>query len=376
MAYFSRNNVAGIVWDPREPLPIDLLAELGEQGIDAREVQEESPFVVRQPDQNILPPLSTRVTARVIDDIARVTVYQLFQSASNAPIPKGSYTFPLPNGCTVTEFSCRFGLNKIVSAKVSPKQEARDAFDHAVRNDQSAGLLEQETSEIFTTTLGNIPAKTKLKAEISFVTFLKHRFADSRSTITLSIPTYISPRYGEPPPGFRNPSGSGYLRGLSIVIEVVGTDTVQNISSNTHRITVERGVGTRQFESWEEFAAAAGTDDSPSSIVKLEEEATFLDRDFVLDISTQPRNGLEAPHAWLEVHPSLENHKAVMLTTPPNFMLRHGSSSEDGEILFVADRSGSMDDKMESLKSAMAFFLKGIPLGRMFNIWCFGTNHS
>jgi uncharacterized protein with von Willebrand factor type A (vWA) domain len=65
-----------------------------------------------------------------------------------------------------------------------------------------------------------------------------------------------------------------------------------------------------------------------------------------------------------------------MLTIPPSLMLRNISASGDTEILFVADRSGSMQDKMESLKSAMSFFIKGIPRGRRFNIWCFGTHHD
>lgn len=31
---------------------------------------------------------------------------------------------------------------------------------------------------------------------------------------------------------------------------------------------------------------------------------------------------------------------------------------------------------MASLKSAMQFFLKGIPEGRIFNVWCFGSNYT
>jgi Mg-chelatase subunit ChlD len=65
-----------------------------------------------------------------------------------------------------------------------------------------------------------------------------------------------------------------------------------------------------------------------------------------------------------------------MLTIPPDLMLRNESSSEDAEILFVADRSGSMVDKVESLKSAMVFVLKSIPQGHKFNVWCFGGQHT
>lgn len=403
MPRIRQHHYAGIAWvpDPREPLPLDLLAELGELGDQEQqqfEVQpggghlrgvqhvacphrrrrgqheDERPLVVRQPDRHILLPLSTTVAARIVDDTARVTVSQLFSNATVSPIPKGSYTFPLPNGCTVTDFCCRFGSDKIIRAKISPKQKAREVFDRATRNNQTAGLLEQDTPEIFSTTLGNIPANTKLKAEISFLTLLNHRFADDRNTLTFIIPTYIAARYGDPPPNLHIPHQDSYLRGLTVEIEVAASGLVPTISSKSHRITVEPGGRTREFENWQDFVAATGTEEPPSSMVRLRD--SFLDKDFVLDISTQAHNGSEEPHAWMEIHPDLEHHRAFMLTIPPNLMLDQNPGRNDGEILFVADRSGSMSDKMESLKSAMTFFLKGIPLGRNFNIWCFGTSHA
>ncbi|KIW64497.1 hypothetical protein PV04_09426 [Phialophora macrospora] len=395
------NSVAGIVWDHREPFPLDLVEGFGAECIaqppdidvqpfnaipehvrqpnDHHPVHRVGPsrdFIIRQGNRNILPPLSTSLTARIIDDTAKIMITQLYWNTSNAPIHKGAYTFPLPSGCTVTDFHCRIGRDKVVKAEVKPKLQAREAFNRAVNNNQTAGLLEQDTPEIFTSMLGNIPANTKLKVEISFVTLLNHRFADQLSTTILTVPTYIAGRYGEPPLDFQTSSQSGFLRGLSVQIEVVAKQPIQRISSDTHRITVEQGVTRRQFTNWQQFVAAADTHDLPTSIVRLKEDSIFLDRDFVLEISTQPRDGFEAPHAWLEEHPFLENQKAVMLTIPPNLMLRNASSSDDGEILFVADRSGSMTSKIESLKSALVFFLKGIPQGRKFNVWCFGSEYT
>jgi len=388
------NAIAGIVWDPREPPPPELLrAGHGHfhHGVHHRRERRGRPaprpappaphheevadFVIREPTRNILPPFSISLKAQIVQDTAKVTVTQLFWNKSDTIIGKGAYTFPLPSGCTVTEFSCRVGRNKIIRAKVKPKEEARQAFQNAINNNRTAGLLEQDTPEIFTTCLGNIPANTKLKAEISFITLLKHRFVDPFSTTTLTIPTYIAGRYGTPPPEFQDATSTSIPQGLSIQIEVVAAENVPEILSKTHRITVERGVARRNVQNWEELAGAYGTNNVQTSLVMLEDGSAFLDKDLVLDIATEPQNGLEAPQAWLEEHPSFENHKAVMLTIPPSFMLGDEGAAQDGEVLFVADRSGSMIDKMESLKSAMQFFLKGIPQGRKFNIWCFGTNH-
>jgi hypothetical protein len=394
----NRNIVAGIVWDPREPIPPEFLGDfrvIEPQDRNARwqhfqrgpaipqnvnnihQVRDGvEDFVTRELDRNILPPLSSSLRARIIQDTAKVTVTQLFWNNTNTIIPKGSYTFPLPAGCTVTDFSCRVGTNRIVRAKVKPKQEARDTFDRAVRNNQTAGLLEQATPEIFTTTLGNIPANAKLRAAISFITLLKYGFADRRSTTTLTIPTYIAARYGNPPPELQNAIPAGISQKLGIEVEVLTAERVQDISSSTHTIAVERRVGRNEFENWQDFTAAEGETHVQTALVKLRDGLTSLTRDFVLDITTEPPDGSEAPHAWLEVHPSFANHKAVMLTIPPSFMLRNESAGGAAEIIFVADRSGSMIDKMESLKSAMDIFLRSIPPGRRFNIWCFGDRYN
>lgn len=379
---------AGIVWDPREPLPRGLQEAL-DGGYPIHGVRRDArPFhpllahqqpehqhpehqrpvhelkmdnlVIREPNRNILPPLSVSLKAQVVQDTAKVTVTQLFWNNANSAIPKGAYTFPLSAGCTVTGFSCRIGRHNIVKAKVKPKAEARNAFEDAVRSGQTTGLLEQNTPEIFTTTLGNIPANTKLKAELTFVTFLKHKFSDSWNAITLTIPTFIATRYGNPPAELQTAGRIGIPKGLNIQVDVVAAENMPKISSATHKITMEDGVAKSQYENWEEFAAAGGSG-VKTVLVRLEDGLTFLDKDFVLDITTKGEDDLETPTAWLETHPSLENHQTLMLTIPEKFMLRNESASQDAEIIFLADRSGSMDDKMEALKSAMKFFLKGIP---------------
>lgn len=259
--------------------------------------------------------------------------------------------------------------------RVKPKREAREAFDRAARRNQPAGLLEQETPEIFTTTLANIPANTKLKAEISFITLLRHGFADNSATTTLTIPTYIASRYSTPPE-LQHVLTTSTPESLAIQVEVLTMERITSIASKTHNLTLQIGVDRGTCQSWDEFVTRGRTENPRTALVELANGFTYLDRDFVLDITTSPENGSETPHACMETHTSFENHKAVMLTIPPKFMLRNQSRVHDAEVLFVADRSGSMSDKMESLKSAMKFFLHGIPQAQHFNVWCFGSNYT
>jgi hypothetical protein len=61
-----------------------------------------------------------------------------------------------------------------------------------------------------------------------------------------------------------------------------------------------------------------------------------------------------------------------MMTLVPKFNLK----SQKPEIIFIADRSGSMGGQIPTLVSALKVFLKSIPIGCMFNICSFGSHHS
>lgn len=210
MAIFA----AGIVWDPREPLPRELQergpSREADTGISRRHHKDVgmmntavasnpstqfmptkpvADLVVKEPDRNILSPWSIDVAVSILHDTATFKVTQTFLNNADEIIPGGSYTFPLPTGCTVTSFDCRIGTDKTLKGVVKPRKEGRELFEDSVRHGHVAGLLEHNTSEIFTTALGNIPANTKVKIELGFISLLKHHFADSEGTTTLTIPT-------------------------------------------------------------------------------------------------------------------------------------------------------------------------------------------
>ncbi len=50
--------------------------------------------------------------------------------------------------------------------------------------------------------------------------------------------------------------------------------------------------------------------------------------------------------------------------------------NKGSDIIFLADQSDPMENKIDALKMAMKFFLKGIPVEWCFNLWCFGSSHE
>ncbi|KAJ4175810.1 hypothetical protein NW767_015662 [Fusarium falciforme] len=327
-------------------------------------------------EEGFLPPLSTSVKAQIIHDTAKFTVTQVFENQSHG-IKQGVYQFPLPLDATVTGFDCRIGPNKIVRGKVKARKDARYEFDEARRQGRTGGLMEQQTAEIFTITLANIPSQTKMQAELSFMCLLKHRVEADHQVFTLTLPTFIAPRYGDAPPGIRMSTRDSHF--LSLGVDVLTAEDLLSVESETHAIRYTMGAGPRPCQTWDEFIAGHDNDAaSPrAATVELEHRLTSLDKDLVITINTALSDNAEAPQACLETHPKLGNHQALMLTLPPELMTAGVNSPNDGgEIIFLADRSGSMVDKIDSLKSAMMFFISGIPENQPFNIWCFGSQYT
>ncbi|KAL2836771.1 von Willebrand factor type A domain-containing protein [Aspergillus pseudoustus] len=324
--------------------------------------------------QAMLQPFSVALVINVTQGLAKAVVTQTFRNDAPTNIEKATYQFPIPHESSVVDFKCHVGATKILQGHVKPKPEARATFDDAVKGGYSAGLVEQNSPEVFRTELGNIPAHTTVEVKLSFIFFLKYTLSDDVTTTVLTIPTFIAPRYGNS--GFElGETGPQRNTRLSVNIDILTSTEIRDIRSDTHQVSVNRGSYQRQCRRWADFVAGAPPPETTSASVRLDGDPACLDRDFILIISAHPAVEEELPHASLEFHPDSKESSALMLEIPPRFMLRDQKPVEDTEVIFLADRSGSMLDKITGLKSSLEFFLRGLPKSR-FNLYCFGSNYT
>ncbi|RKL45639.1 hypothetical protein BFJ72_g3184 [Fusarium proliferatum] len=340
--------------------------------------------VIEDSRPNILPPYQTSASVRILDLATTMTVTMLFSNNANDVIREAFFSFPLPSTCSLTKFRFHIGDDRVINGKVKPILKAEADFSGAIHNRKTAALIKQETAEIFTAALGNLPPNTKLRAEVSMVMMLKEKIPDRLPTriSTLCIPTYIAPRYGKPPmPHLQDTiSSPDAQHELSIKVEAIFADEVIDVTSRTHEISYRYRRGPRPTGSWDVFVRGDSLSQEPSNIVNviLKEPLSVLDGDFVLDFVVKPSAATSVPHAYLEHHPTLHDHQALMLTIPSNILVdsRSKVNHSESEVIFLADLSGSMFSKRSSLKSAIKFFLNGLPVDRRFNIWSFGTTYS
>jgi hypothetical protein len=337
----------------------------------------------KQDRELYLPLLEVLVEVEAVGTIAWTTLTQTFTNRASSPVTEATYCFPLYDKSTVTSFSCCIGSEKVLKGVVKPKALAKAEFEAAVARQHVAALLEEHTPEVFETSIGNIPAQTSVKIEVCYITELK---ADlSGDGILLTIPTSVAPRYGTPPSSLATSTARKSLavppeNGLQIRIQVSSPVAINRIESRTHPVTIEMGShGHTTTKNIRDLAKARTSleYDPTKARATLSDRTACLGKDFVLLIES--RGGtLLASRAILESHPKLSNYSALMVSInlkdmyTPNVV----SLKSPSEIIFLADRSGSMVDKIEALKTAMGFFLKSLPNNCSFNICSFGSNHA
>jgi hypothetical protein len=368
--------------------PLMRSRDVGQSGIPHHKVNYNN-FVVPQyrstknDDELYLPLLEVSVEVEVVATIAWTKLTQTFKNQATHPITEATYCFPLYDKSNVTAFTCTIGSDKVLKGVVKPKPQAKAEFKEAVARQQVAALLEEHTLEVFETSVGNIPAQTTVKIKICYITELK---ADlSGDGILVTIPTSVAPRYGAPPSSISSMGSSRSLavppeNGLQIQIQVSSPVAISKIESRTHPVSVEIGshghTTTRNIRDLSAKQESSGFDPRKARAT-LSDRSACLGKDFVLLI--QSRNGqLLASRAVIEPHPKIPNHSALMVSINLRDMYIPDvvSPKESSEIIFLADRSASMQDKIEALKTAMRFFLKSLPNNSSFNICSFGSNHA
>lgn len=314
-------------------------------------------------EKNYLPQVKFQAYTTILRTTSETTLEQTFSNPYKEPIKECIYTFPLFDGVSVVGFTCKIG-ERILRGIVKEKRDAKATYDKAVSRGETAGLLQQlpEASDAFSTSLGNNPAGGKVLVTITYVSELKH---DAEvDGIRWTLPTAIAPRYGDAPLALteRHATVAEGVDRISITVDVdVGTlSHIQGIQSPSHPIAVTMG----------RISASSGDDPNMhKASATLALGTTQLDNDFILIVSNKD-NG--TPTAFMEIHSTIPNQRALMVDMVPRFSLLAGRP----EIVFVADRSGSMARQIPALISALKVFLKSLPVGVKFNILSFGNHHS
>ncbi|KAF8213635.1 hypothetical protein K438DRAFT_1661860 [Mycena galopus ATCC 62051] len=304
-----------------------------------------------------------RAKVLIIDVAARVTLIQKYRNSLSTATRRAVYYFPVPASGAVCAFEMRTSDDRLVTAVCKEKSRAREEYEQALSQGQETTLLEWVTDDVFTVSVGSIPANSTVSTKLVYTMTLPND--DNADEIRFQLPCCVGERYGPPLTaldGAAAPSSSTRIR---ITTDIQTSGRIQSITSPSHADSISET----------KYPTHLGRASRRRSTVQFQ-SSTYLDRDFILVVRAE---GLDAPRCFAELQRDPEGRRsdtvAMQFTIVPNFEL---PPIEGQEYIFLVDRSGSMGNaRIETAKRTLGLLLRMLPNRETtFNIFSFGSKHT
>ncbi len=310
-----------------------------------------------------LPLTKMEITGSITGLLHRTKVRQTFVNDHDVPL-EAVYTHPLPPKASVHGFRLVIG-NRVVNGLVQERGQARRAYSQAVSQGHRAALLEEERSDIFTTTVGNIAPGESVS--ISFELSGPLEFLESTASLRfpLVVPeVYISGQpLGEGEVGEGVALDTGSVPDASRITPPRLAHGAPNPVDLRLSFTVDpAGLDLVEVRSLCHFAK---TNRRPDGLyeISLLPGMERMDRDFVVQLSLR-----EKSLQTTLVHDP-ESGTFALTVVPP---LGSGQAIHPRDLVIVLDRSGSMQGwSMTAARRAAARIVDSLTSSDRFNIIAF-----
>ncbi|CUG89283.1 poly (ADP-ribose) polymerase, putative, partial [Bodo saltans] len=314
---------------------------------------------LRTSSGKLVPLRNTRIRGKIVDLIAEVDVLQQYSNDSDTAL-ETKYVFPLQSGCAVCAFEAYINDKKIVG-KVKEKEEARKEYKAAVERGDGAYLLDEseETPDVFTVSVGNLPPKTDVVIRITYV--LELRVHPALQAIEFIIPAAIVP-----------------LKEKQGAVKTQTKTRTEWSDATAERVGLELSIDM-PFDIMKIECSQPQTVQRKRSACRAVLKAShfdLLEGDFVL--YTYIRS-ISTPRIWVETHPTLQSSVAMITFFPEVHAPPPSSSVVDGaakkEAFVLIDCSASMEGggAMDAAKTVAILSLRALSRKWSFNVVLLGT---
>ncbi|XP_012936925.2 protein mono-ADP-ribosyltransferase PARP4, partial [Aplysia californica] len=290
------------------------------------------------------------IRAKLLDLAAQVVVLQEYVNNSSKAI-EAKYVFPLDDAAVVCGFEA-FINGKHIVGEVKEKEKAHREYREAISQGHGAYLMDQEeTPDVFTVSVGNLPAGACVLIKITYVAELQV----DQELIDFKMPASVAP-WREDAAFKQNTQND------------LQSEKVSSASKTSVQVAVEMPFDIRTL-------------DCPTHKVKIKQTASKAYLEVVqgqaFGSGFQLLIGLaeiHVPRMWVERLPNDEQNLACMLTFYPEF---ETSELTDGELLLVLDTSNSMKGKpLTDAKKVALLALAELPPDWHFNVARFGSDYE
>ena len=339
----------------------------------APSTQAESPYFFvqgAQPGVEALPLKSTDVRVDISGVIADVVVTQRYKNEGTVPI-EAKYLFPGSTRAAVNGLNVRIA-DRLITAQIREKQQARIEYDQARKEGKTAALLEQHRPNVFQMNVANILPGDDVLVELRYNELLVP--TDGRYQFV--YPTVVGPRYAGTASNAPSETTSGstpahaqafpaqpVLRegevspsAFNLKVNLASPIGIQDIRSPSHAIDTAMDAGSAAKRASVQLAAAASR--------------VSNNRDFILDY----RLAGNAIQSGVLLHRGEKENFFLAMVQPPQAVPPAAITPRD--YVFVVDISGSMHGfPLDTAKALMRQLLGNLRASDTFNVLLFsGSN--
>jgi Ca-activated chloride channel family protein len=329
-------------------------------------LKTESPyFFVKSDDPAVdrLPLKATQVDVKISGVIADVTVTQTYRNEGQRPI-EARYVFPGSTRAAVGGLNVRLG-DRLITAQIREKQQARIEYDSAKKEGKTAALLEQQLPNVFQMNVANILPGDDVRVELRYTELL----VPQAGNYQFVFPTVVGPRYNSPQSENRD---AKWFAQPTLRAGVAPNTAFQL------KVALDTPIGIREVRSLTHAITVAKRDDDRHADITLAAAAEPANnRDFVLDY----RLAGEKIESGLMLYrgqggndgEGAENFFLAMVE-PPKSVAASAISPRD--YIFVVDISGSMHGfPLDTAKVMLERLIGGLRPSDTFNVLLFsGSN--
>lgn len=305
------------------------------------------------PEVDRLPLKSTDVKVRVLGVIAEVTVTQQYTNEGTRPL-EARYVFPASTRAAVHAMNVRIG-DRLISADIREKQQARADYQQAKREGRTAVLLEQQRENVFQMHVGNILPGDDLRVTLSYTELI----VPVEGVYRFVYPTVVGPRYNgapgtesrQPEPWLATPhlkEGIAPQTSFALAVDLESPVPLRVISSPTHTMAVD---GERTRTAHARLADTNGPNDNRDLILEYRLDGETISSGVLLS---------DGPG---------EKYFLAMIQPPAAVPARQ---IVPREYVFIVDVSGSMHGfPLDAARTLMSSLLTRLRPSDTFNLMLF-----
>ncbi|XP_061917510.1 protein mono-ADP-ribosyltransferase PARP4 [Entelurus aequoreus] len=301
-----------------------------------------------------LPLQAIHVKCKLVDLLSQVVIFQKYTNHGSTAI-EAKYVFPLDDCAAVCAFEA-FIDGKHVVGQVKEKEKARREYKQAIEEGHGAYLMDQDAPNVFTISVGNLPAGATVLIKVTFVSELIIK----DGALLFSLPGSVAPWQESAALNqttqvtldkVRVTAESASGREFSLDMSMEMPNKISSLSCITHKVKTKR------------------TD--CKAVVSVLPGQVLGPDGFQLSVILSE---VHLPRMWVERHPDFDS-QACMLVFYPKFDVKASCGSD--EVVILLDVSESMLGEPIRWSRAVALHvIKTLQPHFKINIVLFSTDHT